>query len=111
MFGGLGGVNVLALGVVSYWGYKKYAAGENVWKVIGIAAGAWVGLSALEFLGVRYVPNCIMKTNVLVHSNLGRRTNLHRVAFAGHFAFVDREFYLILCWSKKSRLCHNNQKP
>lgn len=57
VFGGLGGVNVLALGVVSYLGYKRYTRGENAWKVIGIAAGAWVGLSALEFLSVRYVPN------------------------------------------------------
>jgi hypothetical protein len=57
VFGGLGGVNVLALGVVSYWGYKRYTGGENVWKIIGIAAGAWVGLSALEFLSVRCVPN------------------------------------------------------
>ena len=54
VFGGVGTLNCLALGVIGYWGYKRYTAGgENGWKILGIAVGAWAGLSAIEFLTVR----------------------------------------------------------
>lgn len=53
--GGIGVVNVIAMGAIGYWGWRKYGGGENGWKVVGILAGAWVGISALEFIGIRYV--------------------------------------------------------
>ena len=55
VFGGIGTLNLLALGAVGFWGYRRYKLGENGWKILGIAAGAWVGLSAVEWLSVRYV--------------------------------------------------------
>jgi hypothetical protein len=54
VYSGIGTLNLLALGGIGYWGWRRYSGGENVWKVIGIAAGAWAGLTAFEWLSVRY---------------------------------------------------------
>lgn len=54
VFSGVGTLNLLALGAIGYWSYKRYTGGENVWKILGFAAGAWVGLTAFEWLSVRY---------------------------------------------------------
>ena len=47
---------MLAVGLIGYFGYKRYAAGENGWKVLGIAVGTFAGISAVQYLGVRYKP-------------------------------------------------------
>lgn len=57
VYGGVGGLNLLALGAISYWAHRRFAGGENIWKVIGIAAGAWAGISALECISMRYMPS------------------------------------------------------
>ena len=56
VYGGVGTLNLLALGVVGYWGWRKYKGGENGWKILGIAAGVWAGISAIEWASIRYVP-------------------------------------------------------
>jgi hypothetical protein len=56
VFGGVGSVNVLAVGLIGYFGYKRYAAGENGWRILGIAVGTFAGISAVQYLGVRYDP-------------------------------------------------------
>jgi hypothetical protein len=55
MYSGVGTLNVLALAGIGFWGWRRYTGGENGWKVLGIAAGVWVGFSSLEWLSVRYV--------------------------------------------------------
>ena len=50
------------MGAVGYWGWRRYGGGENGWKVIGIVAGVWVGISALEFAGLRYFPELLTVT-------------------------------------------------
>jgi hypothetical protein len=54
LFGGVGTLNILAMVGVGVWGYKRYNAGESGWRTAGIALGAWAGVSAIEWLGVRY---------------------------------------------------------
>jgi hypothetical protein len=54
VYGGVGTLNLLALGVIGFWGWKRYTTGgESGWKVLGMAAGIWVGVSSLEWLSVR----------------------------------------------------------
>ena len=53
VYGGVGTLNLLALGAIGFWSWKRYSGGENGWKVLGIAAGLWVGVSSLEWLSVR----------------------------------------------------------
>lgn len=55
VYGGVGTLNLLALGGVAFWGWRRYTGGENGWKVLGMAAGIWVGISSLEWLSVRYI--------------------------------------------------------
>lgn len=55
VYGSFGTLNLLALGAVGYWSWKRYTGGETAWKVIGIAAGAYAGFAACEWIGVRYV--------------------------------------------------------
>ena len=55
VYSGVGTLNLLALGAIGYWSYKRYTGGENGWKILGIAASAWVGLAAFEWLSIRYV--------------------------------------------------------
>jgi hypothetical protein len=55
VYGSFGTLNLLALGAVGYWSWKRYTGGETAWKVVGIAAGAYVGFVGLEWLSVRYV--------------------------------------------------------
>jgi hypothetical protein len=62
-YSGVGTINLLAMGIVGYWGWKKYNSGENGWKVLGIVAGCWVGISALEFAGMRYSLHTSMESN------------------------------------------------
>jgi len=89
VFGGVGSVNLLAMGIIGYFGWKRYRAGENGWKVIGIAVATFTGISAVQYLGVRYPTPAL--SNLLspwffrtlifaVHSMLGRsrRTNPNR---------------------------------
>lgn len=59
IFGGVGTLNLLALGAVGYWGYKRYSNGENGWKVLGVAAGIWAGVTVFEWLSVRYAPTFV----------------------------------------------------
>jgi hypothetical protein len=54
VFGGVGSVNALAVGLIGYFGWKRYHAGENGWKILGIAIGTFAGLTAVQYLGVRY---------------------------------------------------------
>jgi len=56
VYGGVGTLNLLALGAIGYWGWRRYKGGENGWKILGIAAGVWVGISTIEWATVRYVP-------------------------------------------------------
>jgi hypothetical protein len=58
--GGIGTLNFIVLGVVGYLGYRRYSKGENGWRILGIAVGAWAGFSAIEFLGVRYCHSLIL---------------------------------------------------
>jgi hypothetical protein len=56
VYGGIGTVNLLCLGGIGYWSWRRYSAGtENGWKILGIAAGAWAGITAFEWLSMRYV--------------------------------------------------------
>jgi hypothetical protein len=56
VYGGIGTVNLLCLGAIGYWSRRRYSAGtENGWKILGIAAGAWAGITAFEWLSMRYV--------------------------------------------------------
>ena len=56
VYGGIGTVNLLCLGAIGYWSWRRYSAGtENGWKILGIAAGAWAGITAFEWLSMRYV--------------------------------------------------------
>ena len=60
VYGGIGTVNLLCLGAIGYWSWKRYSAGtENGWKILGIAAGVWAGITCFEWLSMRYSsPNC-----------------------------------------------------
>src|SRR5271170_454402 len=56
VYGGIGTVNLLCLGGIGYWSWRRYSAGtENGWKILGIAAGAWAGITAFEWLSMRCV--------------------------------------------------------
>jgi hypothetical protein len=57
VYSGVGTLNLLALGGIGYWGWRRYTGGENGWKVIGYAAGLWCGVATLEWLSVRYIPD------------------------------------------------------
>jgi hypothetical protein len=63
VYSGVGTLNLLALGGIGYWGWRRYTGGENGWKVIGYAAGIWCGVASLEWLGVRYIPDKFFKTD------------------------------------------------
>lgn len=65
VYTGIGSLNLLAFSALAYWGWRKYTRdGENGWKILGFAAGAWVGLSAFEWLGMRYAPRILYDVNV-----------------------------------------------
>jgi hypothetical protein len=55
VFGGIGFLNVIALAGLGFWSWKRLSRGDNGWKVVGIAAGLWVGINAVEWFGVRYL--------------------------------------------------------
>ena len=89
VFSGVGSLNLLAVGIIGYIGWKRYRAGENGWKVIGIAVATFTGISAVQYLGVRYrtsgplksfIPLVPSDTDLIAHSMLGKakRTNPHR---------------------------------
>ena len=64
VYSGIGTVNLLCLGAIGYWSWKRYSTGtENGWKIIGIAAGVWAGITAFEWLSMRYVPECRNSTD------------------------------------------------
>ena len=70
VFGGVGSVNLLAVGIIGYFGWKRYRAGENGWKVIGIAVATFTGISAVQYLGVRYRILSLLKSLIpLVRSD------------------------------------------
>ena len=55
VYSGIGTVNLLCLGAIGYWSWRRYSTGtENGWKILGIAAGAWAGITAFEWLSMRY---------------------------------------------------------
>jgi hypothetical protein len=55
VYGGIGTVNLLCLGAIGYFSWRRYSTGtENGWKILGIAAGTWVGITAFEWLSMRY---------------------------------------------------------
>jgi len=77
VFGGIGFLNACALAGLGIWGWKRYTRGDNGWKIIGIAAGIWVGITAVEWFGVRY-SKCVAKLIIVLYVGGDTRKNHNR---------------------------------